>query len=164
MQENNVIYEISQKIQNKKVVQNDMKEAIDLVANLFKTKYIDKIDCELKTNIKDVQNNPTKEIVLLNALKPFTQKEKHQNIDNIINLATNIAAFKNLIPKQQLSIQQNVVKASNLDIDPSVKEDGVYDIDENCLYYVNNNNNSQSGIILIMFLLLFLIPKLNNAM
>lgn len=164
MQENNVIYEISQKIQDKKIVQNDMKEAIDLVANLFKTKYIDKIDCELKTNIKDVQNNPPKEIVLLNALKPFAEKEKHQNIDNIINLATNIAAFKNLIPKQQPKTQQNVVKASNLDVDPSVKEDGVYDIDENCLYYVNNNTNNQSGIMLFIFLLLFLMPKLDNFM
>lgn len=164
MQENNVIYEISQKMQDKEIVQNDMKEALGLVTNLFKTKYIDKIDCELKTNIKNIQNNPTKEIVLLNALKPFAEKDSHKNIDNIINLVTNITAFKNLIPKQQPKFEQNIIKANNLDIDPSVKEDGVYDIDENCLFYVNNSSNKQNSLIFFVFLLLFLMPATNKAM
>ena len=72
MQENNVIYEIAQKIQDKEVLENDIKEAFDLVKNLFKTKYLDKIQSELKNNINYIKNNPPKEIILLNAIKPFT--------------------------------------------------------------------------------------------
>ena len=54
MQENNIIYEIAQKMQDKQVIESDIKEAFGLVTNLFKTKYIDKINLELKNNIDNI--------------------------------------------------------------------------------------------------------------
>ncbi|WP_250278964.1 hypothetical protein [[Clostridium] colinum] len=155
MQENNVIYEIAQKIQDKQVVENDIKEAFNLVTNLFKTKYIDKINLELKNNVDNIKNNPTKEINLLNAIKPFVIKENHKNIDNAINLITNISALNSMIPRNiEKNINNEVIKVNSLNIDPSVKEDGVYDIDENCLFFVNNSFNISNNLIIIVLILL----------
>ncbi len=155
MQENNVIYEIAQKIQDKEVLENDIKEAFDLVKNLFKTKYLDKIQSELKNNINYIKNNPPKEIILLNAIKPFTLENNHKNIDNIIDLVTNISALNYILPNKNT---ENIIKVNNIEYDPSVKEDGVYDIDENCLFSTNNAFNIPSNLIILIFIL-FIISK-----
>ncbi len=155
MQENNVIYEIAQKIQDKEVLENDIKEAFNLVKNLFKTKYIDKIQLELKNNINYVKNNPPKEIILLNAIKPFTLENNHKNIDNVIDLVTNISALNYILPNKNT---ENIIKVNNIEYDPSVKEDGVYDIDENCLFSINNTLNIPNNLIILIFIL-FIISK-----
>lgn len=153
MQDNNVIYELSKQIQNKEVMQNDMKEALGLVANLFKSKYIDKINLELKNHIKNIEDNPTKEIVLLNAIKPFVLEENQKNIDNMINIVTNISALSHILPKS-LNTENKVIKINALD--PSVKKDGVYDIDESCLTHINSSFDKPNNILMLaMFLLLF---------
>ncbi len=157
MQENNIIYEIAQKMQDKQVIESDIKEAFGLVTNLFKTKYIDKINLELKNNIDNIKSNPPKEVVLLNAIKPFILEENHKNIDNAINIVTNISALNYIIPK---NVQNNVIKVNTLNSDPSVKEDGVYDIDENCLFSINNNFNMSNNLIILVFMLLLLKLKL----
>lgn len=153
MQENNIIYEIAKKMQDKQVIESDIKEAFGLVTNLFKTKYIDKINLELKNNIDNIKSNPPKEVVLLNAIKPFILEENHKNIDNAINIVTNISALNYMIPK---NVQNNVIKVNTLNSDPSVKEDGVYDIDENCLFSINNNFNMSNNLIILVFMLLLL--------
>ena len=153
MQENNIIYEIAQNMQDKQVIESDIKEAFGLVTNLFKTKYIDKINLELKNNIDNIKSNPPKEVVLLNAIKPFILEENHKNIDNAINIVTNISALNYMIPK---NVQNNVIKVNTLNSDPSVKEDGVYDIDENCLFSINNNFNMSNNLIVLVFMLLLL--------
>ena len=155
MQDNNVIYEIAQKMQDKQIIENDIKEAFALVSNLFKTKYIDKINEELKNNIDNIKNNPPKEIVLLNAIKPFIVEKNHKNIDNAINMVTNISALNYMIPKNLNN--NNIIKVNSINTDPSVKEDGVYDIDENCLFSVNNRFNMPNNLILLVFMLLFII-------
>lgn len=155
MQENNVIYEIAQKIQDKEVLENDIKEAFDLVKNLFKTKYLDKIQLELKNNINYIKNNPPKEIILLNAIKPFTLENNHKNIDNVIDLVTNISALNYILPNKNT---ENIIKVNNIEYDPSVKEDGVYDIDENCLFSTNNTFSIPSNLIILIFIL-FIISK-----
>ena len=151
MQENNIIYEIAQKIQDKQVIESDMKEAFGLVANLFKTKYIDKINLELKNNIDNLKNNPPKEVILLNAIKPFMLEENHKNIDNAINIVTSLSAINHMMPKK---IEDNVIKVNSLELDPSVKEDGVYDIDENCLFSISNNINMSNNLLILVFMLL----------
>ena len=65
MQENNIIYEIAEKIQDKNIMQNDFKEAMFLVSNMFREKYVDKLQNELVTNVNNIKANPTKEIYLL---------------------------------------------------------------------------------------------------
>lgn len=150
MQENNVIYEIAEKIQDKQNLENDMKEAFSLVSNLFKTKYIDKIQLELKNNIDNIKTNPTREIVLLNAIKPFIMENNHKNIDNVIDLVTSLSALSSMLPKKY---NQNIVTVNN--IDPSVKEDGVYDIDENCLFSINKSINIPNNLILLIILIVF---------
>ncbi len=153
MQQNNVIYEISQQIQDKQIVEKDIKEAFGLVTNLFKTKYIDKLNKELKDATNNIKNNPTKEIVLLNAIKPFMLEQNHKNIDNVINLITNMSALNNIMPKNiKQENSQNVIKINSLD--PSIKEDGVYDIDESCLSHTNNSSYTSNSLIFFIFILL----------
>ena len=95
--------------------------------------------------------------MLLNAIKPFILEENHKNIDNAINIVTNISALNYIIPK---NVQNNVIKVNTLNSDPSVKEDGVYDIDENCLFSINNNFNMSNNLIILVFMLLLLKLKL----
>lgn len=159
MQENNLIYEITQQMQNKETVQNDIKEAVSLVADLFKKKYINKIEMEIQNEIKNIEKTPPKEVTLLNALKPFFNEDLHNNIDNTINLITKFSAvnsFKNIMPKSSPINDKKTITINSLsESDPSVKEDGVYDIDQNCLLSMNSNKNSSSSfltLILVMFL------------
>lgn len=151
MQENN-IYEIAMQMKNEKVMKNDIKEALGLVSNMFKNKYIDKIDMQFKQNVDYVKNNPTREIVLLDAIKPFINIENHKNIDNIINAFTNFSAINNI-----LSNNYNTVQINKISKDPSIKEDGVYDIDENCLTYASSSDKNQNlNLGILLFVILFL--------
>lgn len=155
MQENNVIYEIAEKIQDKQIVQNDFKEAFSLVTNMFKSKYIDKLEDELKVNINNVKNNPTKEITLLNAIKPFMKENKQKNLDDIVDMMTSISAISYMLPKQ--NDEPNIIKINSITKqDSSVKEDGVYDIDESCMFNTNNKPSFNNNFIyIILFLILF---------
>lgn len=158
MQENNIIYEITQKIQDKEIVENDMKEAFLLVTDLFKKKYINKLESEVKNRLDFIKKNPPKEITLLNAIKPFLNENSHENIDNAITILTNFSAInfiKDNLAKENNN-QLNTISINSLEErDPSVKEDGVYDFSENCFFSINNNHNKSSIIYIFAILLLF---------
>ncbi len=155
MQENNIIYEIAEKIQDKNIMQNDFKEAMFLVSNMFREKYVDKLQNELVTNVNNIKANPTKEINLLRAIKPFVNEDNKKNLEDIIDMMTNISAVNFMMPKTTPK-KNNIIKINNINIkDSSVKEDGVYDIDESCLFGVKNkgDNNNILNIILGIFLI-----------
>lgn len=166
MQESNVIYEITRQIQDKDNIQNDINQAFNLVTDMFKKKYINKIDEELKLRIDKIDKNPPKEIVLLNAIKLFLDKSNHQDIDNTINVAKNffaIASLKENLNKNKESlikdIPNNMILASSvqsLNIDDSVKDDGVYDIDESCIFGINNKTLFNNNILIILIILMFI--------
>lgn len=167
MQENNVIYEITKKIQDKDNIQKDMNQAINLVSDMFKRKYIDKIDKELKNKLQEIEKIPPKEIILLNAIKPFLQKSYHKNIDNTIDVFKTFSilnSFKNNFDnkndvKNIEVIANNVFFANSIkNTDPSVKDDGVYDIDESCIFGINNIKplGNEKFFILIMLIMLFI--------
>lgn len=160
MQDNSVIYEIAKQIQDKNNMKEDISNAISLVSNMFKEKYMDKIMNEFQKTLNHIEENPTKEINLLNAIKPFLSN--CENIENTINMLKNFSAI-NLLKnneyqkKQQDLNSDNVVFINNIkEKDSSVKEDGVYDIDENCLFGVENFKYERfNPLILILFIMLF---------
>ena len=82
-------------------------------------------------------------------------ENNHKNIDNVIDLVTNISALNYILPNKNT---ENIIKVNNIEYDPSVKEDGVYDIDENCLLSTNNAFNIPSNLIILIFIL-FIISK-----
>lgn len=166
MQENNIIYEITRQIKDKDNAKKDIQQAFTLVSDMFKKKYIDKIDEEFKNRLKEIEKTPPKEIVLLNAIKPFLEKSNHKNIDNTINMLRTFSAinsFKNNFDEEKkVEIASNNVFFANSvkNTDPSVKEDGVYDIDENCIFGIKNTGlKSFEPMLLIM---LFAIFFMNN--
>ena len=166
MQANNVIYEVTKQIKDKNNIKNDMDMATQLVFTMFKEKYLDKISNEFQKKLQHIDKNPTKEINLLNAIKPFFNEENHINIDNTINIMKNFSAISLLKDDSDLNkIEKNehkkILKNDNVVFinsvsqkDPSVKEDGVYDIDENCLFGISSSKNSQFNFILLFFILL----------
>lgn len=168
MSENNEIYEITQKINNKQVLQNDFNEAFQMVSSLFQKKYINKLQNVIQTHQLNAQKNPTREIKLMYALKEFMDNNKQKDADKIINMMVSLNAFKNIqnelrkFPNasniSNVSIQSaNVIKQSNEIKDSSIQEDGIYDIDKSCIASKQNKiTNKMPDINNLLFLLLFL--------
>jgi len=161
MSENNLIYEITQQLSSKKTVQSDINEAIGLVTNYFKNKYIDKIEAVVNENYNKIQKNPTKEIQLLNAIKPFLKETQHEQFNKFISSFTAVTAIQNIrsdiknhdvVSIQSVNLQEKTKK------DPSIKSDGIYDIDESCIKRkkVQHNNPFSHDMTMILFLLLIL--------
>jgi len=159
MSENNLIYEITQQLSSKKTVQNDINEAMELVTNYFKNKYIDKIEAVVNENYNKVQKNPTKEIQLLNAIKPFLKETQHEQFNKFISSFTAVTAIQNIrsdirnhnvVSIQSVSTQEKIK-------DPSIKSDGIYDIDESCIKQKKAPYNPFShNTTMVLFLLLVL--------
>lgn len=162
MSEGNTIYEITQMMSSEQNIRNDFQEAIELIKNMFHEKYIYKLEKELKRRREVIQKNPSKEIKLISALKPFVEETKHTEIDKIINLMINADTLS--------TIQKSFVKESNRITaqsaaferesgekkDPSIKEDGIYDIDENCLMSMQNSTNTRNNMLPLFLILLLL--------
>lgn len=194
MQENNSIYKIATQIKDKENIKNDFREVLVLASDWFKKKYIDTLQKEIDTHFEKVQKNPTKEVSLLKAIKPFIKDDSHEDIDKFIDTLVNINVFNTLkdkvislnetteetTPLEVPSLLLNTsdaVKASNINkknlyyndnpdlgddiennfIDDSVKIDGVYDIDENCIFSSQSKilDSSNILIILVIFFLIF---------
>lgn len=151
MSDNN-IYEIAQMMQNKKVIRNDINEAFSLIATMFQDRYINKIRNAVEEKQIEIKNNPSKEINLLYSLKPFFNKEQQEPIDKTIDTICMIQTL------QKLTGQANI-KTVNTKIDSSIHEDGIYDIDDNCIF---NTDNSSNGLLNVMLLLAVTSTKVNQ--
>lgn len=157
MSENN-IYEITQMISNKKTLQSDLSEAMEMVNSMFKKKYIDKLQNVVQSHHIKAQKNPSKEIQLMYAIKPFLDKNKHTDIDKLINTMITLNAVKGM--QDELSVHSNKdIKIASIieeQKDKSIQEDGIYDIDESCITSKQSNvNSSQPNMANLMLLLIF---------
>lgn len=169
MQSNNsnFLYEMTQMLNNKQNMQEDMSLAMEAFSNVFKEKYLNRINQAMLKSHNDVRSNPTKEICLLEALKPFAAtSETVSSIERSIELFTTMNVLKKMgfakhskTPEENLSqnyysassINDNDVKAS------SVHSDGIYDVDENCITSKDNRGvqkGSNFSNIMLMFALM----------
>ena len=166
------LIELNKIINKEDTLQKDMIEATNLIKSMFQKKYIKKLSEELEICKQDHKKRPTKEIQLLQAIKPFINQNYHQQIDSItdtlINFTTLIDIQKNFnnklethqkekTNKKQIKAMSTVVTKND---DVSIKKDGIYDIDENCLFYnqknikIQNNNKTNILYILLLFAML----------
>lgn len=125
MSENNVsenkIYEITKLMQDPDNLKNDMKEALEIVAEHFRNKYIVPVEREIQCCSEACRKEPIKEIALLEACRPFV---KHTDtIDMFVNIINSINVINRLTPIKIGTAQIN---------DSSIHKDGIYDIDESC--------------------------------
>lgn len=160
MQNSNSIYEIAKLMKDKNYIQNDISQAITLVKDFFKNKYITSLENEIVAQATNKKNNPSKEIRLLSVLKEFTPNENHSQIDNLINSFNTLSAIFEIQKKINpisLNINENSSKTTvnAMATDPSVKADGVYDIDESCKVSTQTSGSKDlTFYILLIFLAL----------
>lgn len=156
MSENN-IYEITQMMNNKKTLQSDLSEAMQMVNSMFKRKYIDKLQNVVQTHQLRAKKNPSKEVQLMYALKPFLDKSKHSDIDRFIDTLNSFNAIKGM-HEELISHSKKDIKITSIideEKDSSIQEDGIYDIDENCIE-ANKNSSNASPINITSLMLLFI--------
>ena len=140
------IYQVTQMLQDTNIIKNDLDQAFNLIKDMFYKKYLEKIQLEIKAKRDQLKVNRPKEVELLYALKPFMPKEKYHIIDN--------AAEYIIILKTMQGLQSELNSESRLDManknnkfshnltqaqskDDSEHQDGVYDLDTNCLEQKN---------------------------
>jgi len=136
------LYEITQRLQDKNAMQDDLQEASDLIKQMFYKKYLHKIHKEIISHSEKIKNKHSKELGLLHALKPFMSEHERDIIDKIIE---SITIFKTIsfIQQDMKTHEYNIAGFANKQSEHS---DGVYDIDEDC---IKNNNFLQTMLLMI---------------
>lgn len=156
MSDSNLIYEISRKMNDKNVLESDLKEIGAAVREILHQKYIYKMQKELLKQKKEIQRNPTKEINLIKSLKPFMSENNQTGIDKMVEMITNVNVLKN-IENDIISKQKYSAQCTNISNDESVKSDGIYDIDKECTVSKESSGfsakNDQFPIIFLIMLL-----------
>ena len=125
------IYEIVQSFSDRDNLQSDLDEAIKLVSRHFRDKYVGRLDTALNVSRKNFKQNPTKEMQLINALRPFLPPERHEKLDAITEALTLFSTFEGV---RRDANAASLAQAEGIADDPAIHEDGIYEVDENCLY------------------------------
>lgn len=160
MSDKSTIYEITQLMHDKQILQNDLVEALNTVKDVFYKKYIYKFQQALDEHRELAKKQSSKEVDLLLALKPFIGENSQQTIDKIIdtmytlNTAQSIdSEIRKYMPADETEIDSNSVRAASTTI---VHDDGIYEIDENCMQNNSHSNNASINITEIIFMLLII--------
>ena len=165
MLDNNIIYEITQQFSNPDHIQSEFSEIMDLISKHFRQKYVHKLEVAVQQHHDHCTSHPSKEIVLLQACKPFFGADNTGFIDNIINIFHTLNTVNNIKSEYIAQSQQPVITDEPLfsinSGDPSIHEDGIYDMDDSCLTQSAIVNSSSIThelnpifIIIILFFLL----------
>lgn len=145
MDEENLVYEIQRKIQESNGFQKDMEDAKILVQNLFKERYLDKMQDVLISKQSLAKNNPSKEIQLMNVLKSFAPRENHEMINKMSDFFLLMSTVQNIQNDLRAYSTQNVNEKN----DDVLHTDGVYEVDNQCMSDLKGNKNIAPFIIMM---------------
>lgn len=156
MSDKTTIYEITQLMGDKNVIQSDLNEAFSTVKDIFYKKYIQKFQIALDEHKELAAKESSKEIQLLNALKPFLADNSNKSIDKIINTMCTLNTAQSInreIKKCSANLvsEENTINAASTN-STTIHEDGIYEIDETCK--PNNLADNSINITEIIFMLL----------
>ena len=149
----NTIYEITQLIENKDNIKEDLNIAINSVKDTLYEKYLNKFQTVIDEKKKLVEENSNKEIQLIKAIKPFLASDFQKNIDTMIDLIYKINTAQSIqkeLKKIPPASQKNTPNFSSA----TVHEDGIYEIDKNCIIKNSAPINSNTVTELIFLLML----------
>lgn len=160
MSNNKELYEVAQMMHNSDSIQSDMHEIREVVVNLLQKKYINKFNEALKLQQNQIEKNPSREVQLLKAVKAFSDPSKHDSIEKMIDSLLMIDTIQNV--NAGISSASASIRAAGHNQetrDTSIHEDGIYDIDQNCLRQKNgacrsNDTISSFASILVMMSIL----------
>ena len=125
------VYEIAKKLSDKKNLEKDMEEAAELVARHFQRKYTERLYSALNKCQENSANNPSKELRLIQAVRPFLNQEHHEKIDGMEQMLTILSTFENI--RKEAGQAEEPKPLSNEPGDPAIHEDGIYEVDEACM-------------------------------
>ncbi len=142
----NKIYEITRLMQSPDNFKDDIQEAVKIISEHFRKKYISPIEQEIKICGEQCRKTPSKEITLLEACRPFVKNTSQ--LDSFINIVNSLSVIQKLVPSN--------IKISQLN-DSSVHEDGIYDIDKNCSIDRFNAESiiNANPLIIVLIILIF---------
>jgi len=149
------VYEIARKLSDKDNLEKDMEEAFGLVAQHFKNKYLERLNTAFNKCRENSANNPSKELRLVQAIKPFLPEERHEKIDEMAQMLTVLSTFEN-IRKEAVQVESSAVEAQikSPKIDPAIHEDGIYEVDELCMLRKQKGRGPDfAGLMLVMGLM-----------
>lgn len=164
MSDKSTIYEITKLMGSKDTIQNDLNEALSIVKDVFYKKYIQKFRDALNEHRQIAKEQSSKEVDLLMALKPFLGENSKNSIDTIIEVMHTINTAQSIDSEVKKYSEVNV-EASNDNIinaastSTIVHEDGIYEIDDNCVEKFTCPDNSLNITELIFMLMLIGIIK-----
>lgn len=125
--------DISRLVQNPEDVRRDMNEAVELVREHFRAKYLRRAQKAVADQRRNTLSNPPREVALMSALKEFAPPNKRNSYER----ATEVLLALDSWGQMRKGLEGRVSAASLGD--ESVHRDGVYDIDKSCL------NSSNAG-------------------
>ena len=150
------IYEIAKLMNDRANIENDMASAMEMVTGLFRDKYVKRLNDAFIKCREGCAKNPSKEVQLLQALKPFMPENNHENLESaaqmiiLMETLSNIKSEANTINAAEIKAQEKaqvkenktengrrVVSAANVDNsarkDKAIHPDGIYEMDMNCM-------------------------------
>jgi len=153
------VYEIMQVLNDKNNIEKDMEEALGLVFAHFRGKYLERLGKAFDKCRENSVSNPSKEVSLIHALKPFLPNEQHEKLNEMADTLTLLSTFEN-IRKEAGQIEEFTVKAAAAEEvvepvkDPAIHEDGIYEIDELCMLKKQKGAKPDvAGLMLVMSLM-----------
>jgi len=154
------IYEIAQMITDRNNIESDMANAMEMVKGLFRDKYVKRLNDAFSKCREANAKSPSKEVRLLQALKPFIPEENHKNMEMAAEMLLMMETLKgirdeaNIISAQESGSRAKDRKNENgrrfipaaaagteysaeEDIadnkDEAIHADGIYEMDQNCM-------------------------------
>jgi len=144
---NSKFVEIMQTIAGKTTLSNDFAAVMGAINNLFSEKYLTPISAAIKETYDIVEKNPSREVALIQSMRSLVGANNQLKIDEAINLLNQIEVLR-IIAEQLDSASCSVNPTVNA---ACVHNDGVYEIDEQC---VRRKANPNMNDIFIMMLLI----------
>ena len=142
------IYDISKMLNDD--MQNDLEQVTSMINDYFKRKYIDKLQNSLSDYRERLMTDPPREVKLLTAMKAFAPENKQDKLDKVIKAVTLVNTFNNATADYITKKNISDIKISASSNDPSIKPDGIYDIDESCTTQKNPMSIRDIMLILLM--------------
>lgn len=137
-----VLYDLSRRLCNPEQVRNDANEAMTMVMNMFMDRYVNRAGDAMRRHMVQAKKNPSKEVNLLMAMKPFMGEANWERVDKTVDTLMLYDTIRQLAePASAMSLSSR----EGYDYNDSqnypgegtetgmVHDDGIYEIDEQCL-------------------------------
>ncbi|MBQ6555548.1 MAG: hypothetical protein IJR45_08750 [Firmicutes bacterium] len=144
----NDIVSITQTLNDPNNFKNDISAAYALVMGHFRKKYLEPMNKVYAAERRKCSENPEPKVALLQACRPFVQNT--EMLDKLIDYLTGYNAIGGIMR----DYSNNIVTAQVIEPDDSVHEDGVYDVDKDCIAAASAVKNDSILPLLLAALLI----------